>query len=198
MPSSGCGSSHRQCLRPVYRRERRRAVVPSPPELLAARSQLSSFVSGRAREAADRLGFGWKGTPNAPETYQQLRGAYARSVETGAPLPISNKYCDRTIFLTPEDNVRFRFWHDTSHVQLGLSFRLDDEWELACWHLHEATAAGFGERSLAHRLLRADTLGQLLVQSVANRFPSDQRRFALGCITQGMDAGILDELRRRV
>lgn len=161
-----------------------------------ARVNLSRFVRERAVESAGVLGFEWVGVPNAPETYQQLRGAFEHSQSSGEPLPISNLYCDDTIYLEPADNIAFRFWHDTSHCRLGLSFSLQDEWELSLWHLAQLTAAGLGPGSLEHELFRLDALGQIILLGVAGRFPFEQGEFVRACAEVGLDRGILRELRR--
>ncbi|KXP04256.1 MULTISPECIES: hypothetical protein [Tsukamurella] len=175
---------------PVVRR-------PDPEQLLRARKTLGEFMTATVQAAATELGFGYIGTPDAPSTYQQLRAAYDRSASTGEPLPISDEYCDGTIYLTPEENIKFRFWHDTSHIARGLSFRLEDEWELALWHLEQLRLAGLGPGTLEYELFRIDVLGQVIVQALIQRFPYDQRLFSLHSLDVGMDAGILAEVRRR-
>lgn len=168
-------------------------TAPGP---LGARINLSRFVREQADRAASELGFGWVGTAEAPTTYQQLRGAFAHSKATGEPLAVSNLYCDDTVFMEPADNVAFRFWHDTSHCRLGLSFTLADEWELTLWHLDQMAAAGLGPESREYELLRIDLFGQVILLGIADRFPLSQGEFTRTCAEIGLDAGILHELRR--
>lgn len=168
-------------------------TAPGP---LGARITLSRFVREQAERAARELGFGWIGTPDAPSTYQQLRGTFEHSQATGDPLPVSNLFCEETIYMEPSDNVAFRFWHDSSHCRLGLSFSLQDEWELSLWHLSQLTAAGLGPETREYDLFRLDALGQIILLGVAGRFPFQQGEFTRTCAELGMDAGILAELRR--
>lgn len=168
-------------------------TAPGP---LGARINLSRFVREQAQRAADDLGFGWIGTPEAPSTYPQLRGAFAHSKATAEPLPVSNLYGDDTVFMEPGDNVAFRFWHDTSHCRLGLSFSLPDEWELTLFHLEELERAGLGPRTREYQLLRLDLFGQIILLGIAGRFPLNQGEFTRTCTEIGLDAGILRELRR--
>lgn len=161
-----------------------------------ARVAVAKFVRLQAQETAAAVGFGWVATAEAPSTYQQLRGAFAASQATGVPLPVSNLHCESSVFPNPEDNIAFRFWHDCSHVRLGLSFSLEDELELATWHLAQAEQAGFTPGSLGYRLLEADHVGQVLVQAVGGRFPFDQEAFVLTCAQFGLGIGVLAELRR--
>lgn len=170
-------------------------VVPSAGELIAARAELSELVRFKAVETEEKVGFGFVGCPDAPSQYQQLRGAYADSWATRTPLPISNEFCDTSIYLSPKDNMCFRFWHDVHHVKLGLSFNLDDELELATWHCTELERAGFDPAGLSFRLFRADIVGQLYLMGIAGRFPYNQLRFAETCLMHGFDVGLLDELR---
>lgn len=165
-------------------------------DLLDARGKLSDYVRLQAENSALRLGFGWIPQPDAPSTYQQLRGAYRQSQETGEPLPVSSLHCDTVIYLWPSDNVHFRFWHDTSHVELGLSFSLEDELELALWHLAQIERAGHDPDSTPYRLLEADTVGQLLLLSLCGRFPLAQSVFVTDCLRQGLHQALLDEIRR--
>lgn len=160
-----------------------------------ARASLSLFVEHRAHRVTEEVGFGWVGVPVAPATFPQLRFAFRRSQSSGEPLPVSNLFCDRTVFDTPAVNIAFRFWHDTAHCRLGYSFELPDEWELAMWHLDELQR-GFPPESDEHQLLRLDLLGQIILLGVAGRFPFDQRDFTTTCGVFGLDAGILTELRR--
>lgn len=168
----------------------------SAPGPEGARITLSRFVRQKAEEAGLERGYGWIGVPVAPGTYPQLRAADERSRRTGEPLPVSNLYCEDTIYVEPADNVAFRFWHDVSHVRLGLSFSLEDEWELASWHLRQLQLVGLGPGTREYSLLRADLFGQLILLGIARRFPFAQGDFSRTCAQLGMEEGILRELRR--
>lgn len=165
-------------------------------QVILARVDIAKFVRRTAKETAADVGFGWIATPEAPSTYQQLRGAYAASLVTGQPLPISSLNNESSVFINAEDNIAFRFWHDVSHVRLGLSFALADELELATWHLAQAERAGFVPGSLGYRLLEADHVGQVLMQALGGRFPFHQEAFVLTYAQHGVGLGLLAELRR--
>lgn len=165
-------------------------------ELVLARSELTSFVQQQARETAVSLGFSYESCADAPSTYQQLRGAYAESEDSGTPLLVSNLFCDTSIFFTAEDNIRFRFWHDTSHMKLGVSFKLDDELELGMWHLEQLERAGYPKDSLPWKVFHADIVGQIQLMALIGRFPIHQRRFVADCIEYGFEGGLMEEIRR--
>ncbi|MCV7286726.1 hypothetical protein H7J87_15465 [Mycolicibacterium wolinskyi] len=164
-------------------------------ELAEASEVLGRFIEQAARQTEDEVGFGYVLVPDAPNAYPALTAAYARSLATGCPLPISSENSDDVIYGRPEVNGALRFWHDINHVRRRLDFGLVDELELSLWHLGELEAAGHAPGSLVWRLLHADLTGQAYVQAFAQRFPLDQRRFVTGCVTAGFDHGLLDELR---
>jgi len=161
-----------------------------------ARINVGRLTAEMARVTASRVGFAWVATADAPSTAQQLIGAYEHSVRTGQPFPVSSQFCESTIYFEPSLNHQYRFWHDVSHRQLGLSFTLEDEWALGIYHLEQVAASGLGPGSIEYELFRCDIFGQLILLGIAGRFPYDQGRFALECVERGMEAGLLAELRR--
>ena len=165
------------------------------PDFMEAAELLSAFVERQAIVAAASLGFGWVGEPDAPDTYPDLQAAFSDSQRSAKPMPVSSLYCDNVIYQKPETNFALRFWHDTLHVQTGLTFALDDELELGLRHLKIAEANGINKHSLAWRILRIDMLGQNYLLGIAKRFPLDQARFVHGCLERGLDEGVLQEVR---
>jgi hypothetical protein len=163
--------------------------------LNAARRRLSWFALMQAHQTANYVGFGWEATDNPPSDYPSLVEAFEYSLESGKPLPISNRFCDRTIYLTPAGNVQMRFWHDVSHVRTGRTFRGSDELQLADYHLRAAVRAGFSRDSLEHRLFYADTMGQAMCQISVGKFPDDQLGFALRCLRYGVSTAVDYELK---
>ncbi|WP_041369336.1 hypothetical protein [Nakamurella multipartita] len=168
-------------------------------QLLTARATLSSFVEERAHRAATENGFAWRPDSGAPDGYPELLAAYTLSRSTGEPLPVSDQFCDDTVYLDPKTNMAFRYWHDVSHVRLGLSFDLVDELELANWHLAELEQhTGQPRDSMAWHLLHADLVGQIYVMALVGRFPLNQGSFAKDCAVRGFDVGVLAECRQRL
>ncbi|MFI8771886.1 hypothetical protein ACIGKQ_06965 [Gordonia sp. NPDC062954] len=100
------------------------------------------------------------------------------------------------ILTSPDANFAWRFVHDIAHVERGLSFSLPDEYELALWHLSELERDGFSTDSFEYAFLKADTLGQVIINAVVRRFPADQELFDLECQLYGFEQGILREIRR--
>jgi hypothetical protein len=160
-------------------------------ELIRAITRLSGFVESRASELADELGFDLLPRADAPETFPGLSEAFAISMKTKAPLPISNAHSETVIFVSKETNFAMRFWHDVSHVRTGLTFSPVDELELAQDQLDELHAAGFSPDSLESRLLHADLVGQIYCLAVTGRYPTDQRAFVMGCLRQSVDQAVV-------
>lgn len=194
-------SGRRPPTRPVRRRSRfaqpaRRSSQPE--QLFDARATLSSFVEERAHRTATENGFTWRPDSHGPDHYPDLLAAYRRSRSTGEPLPVSDQFCDDTVYLDPKTNMAFRYWHDVSHVRLGLSFDLVDELELANWHLAELERhTGQPPDSMAWHLLHADLVGQIYVMALVGRFPLNQGAFVIDCAVRGFDVGVLAECRQR-
>ncbi|MAU84010.1 MAG: hypothetical protein CME34_19500 [Gordonia sp.] len=168
----------------------------STEEIATARTSLTRWVDQVAAVTACTAGFGWVTTEDAPTTYPDLCAAYVHSQRTGEPLPVSSKNSASVILTSPGANFAWRFVHDTSHVHKKLSFSLRDEYELALCHLEELKRDGFSPDSLEYAFLKADTLGQVIINAVARRFPGDQELFDLECQRFGFEQGILREIRR--
>ncbi len=171
-------------------------VMPSPHSVLVARQNLTRFVTQQAEEAQAALGFGYRACAEAPSTFDNLRRAFEQSVRTGEPLPVSDEHSASVIFTDPAANFSLRFWHDVNHVRRRLTFALVDELELSLFHLSVLVKAGFPECSLEWQLLHADLIGQVYLMSLTRRFPLDQQRFGLACLSEGFDRALLDEAWR--
>ncbi|MFV3114246.1 hypothetical protein [Gordonia amicalis] len=168
----------------------------STEQISQARHAVSAWVMDAAVVKARRVGFAWVPTPDAPSTYPELCAAFARSIRSGGSLPVSSEHSGAVIWTSPEVNYAMRFVHDVSHVERKLTFSLCDEFNLALWHLSELERAGFAPDSLEYAFLKADALGQVIMNAVARRFPADQELFALECQQFGFEQGILREIRR--
>lgn len=177
-------------------------VVPTPSisveQINVARRNLTAFVHEQAEAASRRLGFGWRATELAPSTFEELQREYKACQYSGLPLRVSSRFCDQTIYVDAEGNHAMRFWHDTCHVALDMSFTADDEMELGCYHLGVLRAHGFDASTNEHHLLHADTIGQTLCVATLGRFPRNQVGFAVAALEYGVDTAIELEACRDV
>ncbi|GAA0993417.1 hypothetical protein [Subtercola frigoramans] len=168
----------------------------SETELAAARQELTEFVERMAKQAAERVGFGWIPTADAPNSWHALLEAWEHSRETGTPLPISNVGCHDVIFTSPEAIGAYRFWHDVTHVERERDFTNPHEVDIAIDHLDEAERNGLKPDSLAWRLLHADAIGTVMSSSVNRSYLINQRVFILNYVQFGLGASLLAELAR--
>lgn len=159
-------------------------------DLTSARAEVSDFVRYQAAAARDRVGFWYSPDPLAPGTFEELLDAFCKSTLSHRPLPVSSLHCEGTIYDEPEDNIRFRFWHDTEHVRMGLSFNPADELVVAHQHLSDARDYGMSPSGLAYRLLQADTVANIEASVALGRFPSSGLAFALDCLNEGPEEAI--------
>lgn len=165
-------------------------------ELQMAREELTEFVLLLADQTARRVGFGWVGTADAPDTWTGLRAAWRESVATRQPLPVSNAACENVIVTSPEANVAYRFWHDVTHLERDRNFSSAHELDMANFHLWEAERHGLEPGSLPWRLLYADAVGNVLHWAVLRRYVVSQKVFILNVVRYGMTAALLAEMSR--
>lgn len=166
-------------------------------ELQAARETLTAFVWERAEATRARTGVDWVFTPDAPDTYTELRQAWDVSLSTGGPLPISNTDSESVIFTEPEGNFVYRYWHDVTHLERERNFSNPHELDMAVFHLWDAEQHGLTRGSLPWRLLHADAIGNVLHWSVFREFVLDQRLFVVNVAAFGLEAALLGEAARR-
>ncbi|WP_315070694.1 hypothetical protein [uncultured Microbacterium sp.] len=169
----------------------------SETDLARARDTLTAFVWERAEATRDRTGVDWRFTPDAPNTYSDLRVQWERSRRYGVPLPISNSDCEAVIFTEPEANAAYRYWHDVTHLERERNFTNPHELDMATFHLWDAEEHGLTRGSLAWRLLHADAVGNVLHWSVYREYVLNQKVFILNVVRFGLDAALVAEAARR-
>ena len=162
--------------------------------LNAGRDSLGQWVIARAAETEARLGFGYRPSDLAPVSWPALLREHHSCSITHAPLRVSSHDTD-DIYRTDVETFVWRYWHNASHVRLGVGFTAYDEFEVADYHLGRLRCAGFGPRSLEHRLLHADTMGQTLLHAMSGRHPRSRCAFAVRVIEVGLDQAIAEEVR---
>lgn len=158
---------------------------------------LHDWIRSRHLLVRERLGFDLIAVEDAPDTFDVLRAAFRRSLRTGDPLPVSSRFCERTLYDSPGINHALRFIHDVQHVERGCDFSPVQEIDMGWAHLEDLVAFGAPAGSLAWRLLHADLIGQTYCSTLLGRFPDDQKRFDLNVVELGLDMAlrIEDELR---
>lgn len=118
----------------------------------------------------------WHACDNAPETFEDLRRAFA----TLGYIPVSTIGCETSIYGDARVNLAFRAWHDATHLEHGLGFNPNDE--VAVAHIQCASAGIARDRAL----LWADIAGQVRYFEAFGEFPNDQKAFVLDYVACGM------------
>ena len=166
-------------------------IGPRPDARLALASEnLTSFVWSQAIAMSKLTGVTWQPSDSAPADYHSLCREYAKALTFGEPLPVSDRFCESTIYVGTEANVAFRYWHDLTHVRLGRGFDVHGEVEVARAHLSILEAYGLGPATIEYQLLSLDTLGQTLCSAATGGFPADQRCFVRNGLRDGLPVAI--------
>ncbi len=123
-------------------------------------------------------------TPDAPEKFSDLK-QFSGALSGDLILPIYDGACDRTIYDKPADNVTFRAWHDSIHLEKNLTFKKADEYQVGIIHCDQL------------RIIRApqqvidavfyDVCGQIEYYERFGRFVDDQKAFVQDCLIHGLD-----------
>jgi hypothetical protein len=135
---------------------------------------LSMRLDRAILQAAARLR--WEARPDAPDTFEALRAAHAR---TGLVV-VSSLYSERTIYGSPRVNWAQRALHDALHLKHGCDFSRHGELSCAA----EATVRAV-RRGSDRDLMRADAIGQVEHYFAFGAFPADQRAFVLDYLEHG-------------
>lgn len=160
-----------------------------------ARAVLADFVTLRAEEVSQGKGFTYYATADAPSTYKQLVDAYNMSVADGDMFPVLSEFCENTIYGSEETNMALRFYHDMTHHDSGLSFRMEDEMKLAQIHVSELSDRGVGKLTLPSRMLYADLAGSQLVYHLSGRYIENQEDFIDDAVHNGLMHAVINEIK---
>jgi hypothetical protein len=87
----------------------------------------------------------------------------------GSPLEVSDLYHDHPVF-SREENLRFRVWHDTAHLDCNLGFSADEELDLFRLQAQRFPA---GRTELVDALF-SESVYQLAAAKVLGTFPDKQ------------------------
>ncbi len=169
---------------------------PGTRQVDQARALLTHAIEYLAAETVKHTGIGYRPQAEAPDNWEALQQQYAEALDAGVGMiSVYSGASDCTIYTSPHANYAFRYWHDTGHVQHGLSFTPEDERALqTLYHIREMRAAlwtatmhipGYTRETLelALQMYKADTLGQIEYVVANKRFPNDQLAFVLAYLS---------------
>jgi len=160
-----------------------------------ARANLHHFVLRTARNVARSVGFGYQEVADAPETLQSIREAFLKARKDRQAFPVYSGASDKTVYLNPEGNWAFRFWHDILHVIHASDTKFEDEVKLGYLHV-QAVEKEFGKGSLEARIMGWDTVGQSAYHAILGNFPEDQAGFVFASLKSGAKLELWEELAR--
>ena len=174
----------------------RTPTIVTDHQFNAGVEELSEFIHTRVERISREVGFGYRPSATAPTTFKALLAEHKVSGLTGLPLRVSSDHCETSIF-TPEDNWRYRFWHDGTHVATGGNFSRAGEAVVAQEQLRQLEQAGTTPDSLVWRLLFCETFGQAECVHRLGSYPVDQCQFTKDYLAFGLLAAIELEGRRQ-
>lgn len=141
-------------------------------------AEVSALIELKTLECLSR-GWAYRPTDNAPESFKELK---ARSLDK--VIPVADYGCDKSIYGDNLINIKFRFWHDVTHLELDQGFSVSGETSVIEAHLSEAREFGLSE--LAMRILEADTIGQVLYYDKFKCFVDNQAAWLDSCLQHGI------------
>ena len=120
---------------------------------------------------------------DAPNTWKELQKFKGCKV-----IPVFNGNCENTIYQKPNDNIIFRAWHDSIHLEYGLSFKPVDEKKVGLIHCQQLRAIGAPTHVI--NAIYFDVVGQVEYYSLIGEFLSNQVAFVQECMEKGLQKTI--------
>ena len=103
-------------------------------------------------------------------------------------IPITLDGCMYTIY-SPTVNMLNRFWHDVTHLSLGLGYTLDEEHTVISAQLRSLQQAGLSR--LAQEVFWADMWGQACYYDANGKFVEHQDAFVDTCLQRGINTACI-------
>lgn len=141
-------------------------------------AEVAELIEVKTLECFSR-GWAFRPTSEAPETFKDLK-----SKTVGRVIPVADYGCDKTIYKDAGINIKFRFWHDVTHLELDQGFSVAGETSVI--ESHKKEALDFGLSPLAMQILEADTIGQVLYYDKFKCFVNDQEAWLDSCLQHGI------------
>ena len=113
----------------------------------------------------------------APDTWDELKA----HLDAGRKLVVYSGGSEATIYGDPAVNYAFRAWHDYTHWVTDYDFSAAGERGVCEEQCRVLSIIARSERQAARwaRIVRAEVIGQKLYHRLYDRFPEDQRSFAI-------------------
>lgn len=151
------------------------------PQVMAdfelGRKQLTKLVLDESAKITAKYGVGFRADSDAPSTYEGILEEYLDMRHGGKPFRVSPDSCDNSVFTMREANHACRHWHDVLHAERRHDLSYHGELMVAYEHL-AVVARAYGECSPPHRLMKIDTIDQLVHYHTTGNFVANQLEFA--------------------
>jgi len=98
-------------------------------------------------------------------------------------IPLTTDGCEHTIY-SPTVNLLGRFWHDVIHLNLGLGYSLEEEYQVIRAQIRSLQDAGLS--GLAQEIFWADMYGQACYYHANGEFVTYQDAFVNSCLQRGI------------
>lgn len=121
---------------------------------------------------------------DAPNTWKELKAFKGCRV-----LPVYNGNCNNTIYQHERDNHIFRAWHDSIHLEYGLSFKPENELKVARIHCNQLRAIKAPQHVID--AIWYDVAGQIEYYCNFGEFVTNQKDFVQNCLVYGLEKTIL-------
>ena len=173
------------------------SAPPTGRSISKARNRLAELAVEKADETAERVGFRWRASSDAPDTYDKVLTEFEECTLTGRDMRVATVNATPSVFGSARANFAMRFWHDGTHVELNADFGYFGEMKVANAHLGDVVEAGMAEGSLSWQLMRADTVGQNYVYLMTDGgFVPDQLAFAIRAVRAGLPIAVLEVIEQ--
>ena len=140
--------------------------------------EVAALIEAKTLECFSR-GWAFRPTDNAPESFKALK-----EKTIGGVIPVADYGCDKSIYKDASINIKFRFWHDVTHLELDKGFSVSGETSVI--EAHKKEALDFGLSPLAMQILEADTIGQVLYYDKFKCFVDNQAAWLDSCLKHGI------------
>lgn len=162
-----------------------------------ARGLLAECAIERATSIAERVGFGWRASSDAPALYDEMLTEFAECTVSGEDFRVQRPNAIPSVFGSARATFAACFWEAATRIELEAPDGFYGNMAVAKAQLMALIEAGQPEGLLAWRLLRADTAGQTYVSAMTGgaQVP-DRLAFATTAVTVGLPMAVLSAVEQ--
>lgn len=165
--------------------------------LTEARGVLADFAIERATSISEQVGFGWRASPDAPVSYDEMLTEFATCTVTGEDFRVQRPNAIPSVFGSARATFAACFWDAATRIELEAPDGFYGNMAVAKAQLQQLLEAGQPEGLVPWRLLRADTVGQTYVAAMTSGGQvRDRLAFATTAVTVGLPMAVLSAVEQ--